>query len=508
MKPESTSLLHPSVLHEYQIRGINHGLHNPRAMYHLFMSAGKTVVALTTFAELQDRLQVASALVVAPLRVATNVWKQEAAKWTHLRHLRVSVLRGDHNYKLRELHDRRVDIHCINFEAVDWLIDTVNATFLSKGKPLPWQMLIIDEVDRFKNSEGVRFQSFERLLLPPGGESIRTGVPDPDAPTYFPYRMGLTGTPHETNLSDLHGQYRAIDGGKRLHYLVTDFRTDFCVQQGFTGTFRVLRDQDKQRVISRIADITLSLNEKECITLPDYMFHDHWVSLPTELQNQYAQLETQMFIEMDAHVDDPVDGEWQLEVDNFMSAQMKCRQFANGAVITDDGPRFVHDCKLLELDAIVHELNGKPLLLAYLFRHDWQRIADRYKRQGYKVAYIGPGTREADERNIFTAWKRGELNIVGAHPASVGHGVNDFAEGGNEMVWFGLTNQPRLWKQYCARLRRQNQKADSVHIRRILCRGTIDEPMLRTANDKSADADSYRQMLEDYRASKRMGLRT
>jgi len=501
MKP--ASLLHPHLFKDYQVRAINHGLTHPRSMHHLFMSAGKTAISLTVFSEHQDALRLRRALVIAPLRVATGVWKQEAAKWSHLQHLRVSVLRGDHTYKLRELHRPEVDIHVINFEAVDWLVDTVNATFLSKGKPLPWQMLIVDEIDRFKNSEGVRFQSFERLLLPPGGEVLRTAVPDPDAPTYFPYRIGLTGTPHENNLADLHGQYRTVDGGKRLHYLVTDFRADFCRQAGYTNTWRVETDENKRRVIARIADITLSLNEDECIKLPDYMMHDHWVELPDKLRAQYNQLEQQLFLEMDAHADDPLDDDWQLVIDHPQSARMKCRQFVNGTVITDDGTsRLVHDVKLAELDGIVHEMNGKPLLLAYMFRHDWKRIEERYKKAGYKVAFIGPGVSDREEQKIYERWVRGDLHLVGAHPASIGHGINALAEGGNEVVWFGLTDQPRLWKQYNARLRRQNQAAESVHVRRILCRDTIDEPMLRASDDKSAEADAHRRMLEEYRAAK------
>jgi len=494
-------LLTPANFHAYQARAIEHGLEHPRSALHLFMSAGKTVISLTVIKERINRLETTRALVLAPLQVARTVWKQEVQKWEHLQDLNVSVLwnaKGDKATLLRELHRKDVDIHVINYESIPWLVRTVFDTFLAKGKVPPWNTLVLDEVDRFKDSQGKRFQQFEKLLVPPSCKDPRRWAPDPDALTYFPFRITQTGTPNENGLQDLHGQYRVLDGGKRLYWFVGDFRNTFCLSIGDRqyNNYKVETDAAKNEIIRRIADITLSLNEKEHIKLPDYMFHDHWVDLPPKIANAYKTLEKQMFAQLDRHEDDPLDGEWRLEVESSPSARMKCRQLANGAVITPEGSTLVHDEKIHVLDRILHEANGKPVLLSYAFRADCNRILARYKKAGWRCAYIGPGAKNVEE--IVTAWNRQEYHLLVSHGMSIGHGLN-LQNGGNEIVWFGLTDNPRVWHQFNARLRRQGQVAESVHVRRIIARNTIDEVLMQQLEDKNADAQSMRRRLEAYR---------
>jgi len=362
-------------------------------------------------------------------------------------------------------------------------------------------MLVLDEVDRFKDSQGKRLAEFETLLVPPGSRAKHQFAPDPDAETYFPYRMGLTGTPASNGLLDLHGQFRVLDGGKRLYWFIGDFRSMFCSPSAGPREYtkwEVRSPAAKAEILRRVGDMTLSLNEEECITLPEYLFHDHWVDLPPAVFAAYQEFEKTMFTEMDRHEDDPRDGEWDLEATSRPSARMKCRQLANGAVKMEDQYTLAHDAKLEVLDQIVHEAQGKPILLSYVFRADMERTRDRYKKS-LKVAYIGPGTKDAEA--IVDAWNRQEYHMLISHPASVGHGLN-LQGGGNEIVWFGPTDNPRWWHQLNARLRRQGQKAESVHIRRILARNTVDEPIVDGLDSKLVDETTFRRKLEAYKARK------
>jgi SNF2 family DNA or RNA helicase len=468
-------------------------------MVWLFMSAGKTVISLTAIRERILRMEISRALVVAPKRVAESTWRQEARKWAHTQGLTVSLLRGGVDFRLRELFRPDVDVHVINYEMLPWLTKTCEEYFIRTGKPLPWQMLVLDEVDRFKDSQGKRLQQFENLLVPRGTPNKRQWAPDPDAPCDFTYRIGLTGTPASNGLVDLHGQFRAIDGGKRLYWFAGDFRQMFCRARGPVeyNQWEVMSPEAKAEVRRRVSDITLSLNEADHIQLPDYQFHRHWVDLPERVREAYEQFERDLFASLQRHDEDPQDGEWMILADSAPTAQMRCRQLANGAVKTPDGSTLVHDAKLEMLDQIVHEANGKPILVSYAFRADMHRIMERYKK--LKPEYVGPGTKNADD--IFQRWNKEEVKLLVSHPASIGHGLN-LQDGGNDIVWFGPTNNPRLWLQFNARLRRQGQKAESVHVRQILARGTVDEPIATTLTQKNADEDKFRRALEDHLAKR------
>jgi SNF2 family DNA or RNA helicase len=469
--------------HPYQHRAIDFIVHNKRSMMWLFMGAGKTALALTAFSRLQDVMQTYRALVIAPRRVAETVWRQEAEKWSHLRGLRVILLRGSEDKKLRDLHRKDHDIAVINYESIPWLVRAVNNEFLSHGRYPPWNMLVLDEIDRLKNSTGKRFQMVEKIF------------------PYFTNRVGLTGTPASNGYGDLHGQYLCIDDGKRLYKNLGDFRTKW-MKAGYADLSWEVRPEAKDEIEARIQDITLSMSAEDYLKLPDYIYHHHTIDLDPKIQEQYDSLEQEMFAQLDRHVEDPIDGEWTMEVHSALSARAKCRQLANGAVLNPDNSgtvMLVHDAKLEMLDSIVHEAAGNPILLAYMFRHDMHRIKARYEKEGYRIGYIGPGTKDIE--NVVAQWNAKRYHILMSHPASAGLGLN-LQDGGNELVWFSPTDNLTYYQQMNARLRRQGQTAPNVNIRLIIARNTIDEPLVKLLERKAATAEELRQAIEEYRKTK------
>ena len=481
-------MLTPADLHPYQKRAIMHGCDLPQSMHWLFMSAGKTVITLTILRHLRRLWRVSGCLVIAPKLVAETVWRQETQHWSHLRDMRGLLLRGKWPTVVRDLLRDDVDFHIVNYEMLPKLVKHINATFLAKGKYPPWNMVVFDEVDRFKDPSGKRFQWFEGLL------------------PWLPYRIGMTGTPGDNGYLDLFGQYLMVDGGKRLGQHITDYRNRFF-KEGYAGQSWSLLPGAKEQIEERIGDITLSMSAEDYLDLPDYQFHDHWVDMDSKTQASYDTLEEEFLAAFERHAEewhlDPDEGdpdEWELGAVNTISLRTKLQQVANGVVLdAEKAPRKVHDAKLEMLDRIVHEANGSPIFLAYLYRADLARIQERYCKHGLRIGYIGPGVKDVE--NVIAQWNAGALHMLAAHPQSAGHGLN-LQRGGHEIVWFGLTDNLRLYRQFNARLRRMGQAAPNVHVRRILARNTIDEVISDLLETKFETAEGLRRSVEAYRRRK------
>jgi SNF2 family DNA or RNA helicase len=412
--------------------------------------------------------------------VAETVWRQEAAHWEHTRHLRIELLRGKTPEKVLKLHTSNVDVHIINYEAVPWLIKQVNKDFFTRGKAMPWNGLVLDEIDRVKDSSGMRYRYLEKIL--PG----------------MHLRLGLTGTPASNGYYDLHGQYRMLDDGKRLHYDLGTFRDHWFTPQAYGYKLKAGAQQDMEQ---RISDITLSMRAEDYLSLPDYLEIDHWIDLDPASRRAYDELEEHLFAQVARHEVDPLDGDVELECHNQASLRMKCRQLANGILYTDDGGEaLIHDAKLQVLDSILHEAAGQPVLLSYVFRADMRRIRERYQKH-YRVSYIGPGVGTKETIETIDRWNRGEIHLLLTHPASAGHGLN-LQFGGHQIVWFGLTDNLRYYAQLNARLRRQGQTAPFVAVRRILARGTVDEPLQDLLKRKHVTEQDLREAIETYARSK------
>ena len=340
----------------------------PMSMLHLDVGLGKTPPTLAAITSRFQALQLSGVLVVAPSRVCQTVWRQEAMKWDFSRWLKFSSLYGpDPKRRLRALMTP-ANIYLINYENLRWLSEELLGRYISRGKYPPFNMLVLDEVDKMRSTRIT--QGMER------GKALLKLLP------YFPYRMGLTGTPAGEGWQDLFGQYLCIDSGERLGRGFSAFQKQYFALDGYGSKRWVLREGSTAAITRKIADITVSLSGDEYLKLPPYVFSDHWIDLPPALQVKYDKIEKEMMVELESGND--------VEVFNAASLTNRCLQFASGAIFLNPGePEFeaIHKLKLNALDDIVGELSGEPVIVAYQFRHEAERILkdrrEKWNGKGY-----------------------------------------------------------------------------------------------------------------------------
>lgn len=422
--------------HHYQRFATDFIEGNPVSAILLSMGLGKTVITLTAIYDLLfDYFSVGRVLVIAPLRVCTNVWKQETEKWEHLHRLRVSVAVGTERERLSALN-ADADIYVLNRENTQWLIE-------KSGVPFDFDMLVIDELSSFKNHQSKRFRALMKVR--PKVKRV----------------VGLTGTPSSNGLMDLWAQFRLLDMGQRLGRFIGQYRTDYLVPDKRNGqvifSYKPLPNAEK-RIYEKIGDITISMKSTDHLQMPELLMVEHKVCLSESERERYDDLKRDLVVSL---------GGEEVTAANAAALSGKLSQMANGAVYTDNGDYAeIHERKLDELEDLIEQANGKPILVAYWFRHDKARIEERLCK------LHTPFARLAKEDSI-DMWNRGELPVALIHPASAGHGLN-LQAGGSALIWYGLTWSLELYQQTNARLWRQGQSAGTVVIHHILTKDTID----------------------------------
>ena len=433
--------------HEYQKFAIKFIEENPISAIFLDCGLGKTVITLTAIQNLIfDYFEVRKVLIVAPLRVARDTWSAEIEKWEHLRNLTYSVAVGTAEERKKALQ-RQADIYIINRENVPWLIE-------ESGIAFDFQMLVIDELSSFKNHQAKRFRSLMKVR--PKVERI----------------VGLTGTPSSNGLMDLYAEFRLLDMGQRLGRFIGNFRTEYFTPDKRNGmviySYKPLPDAEQQ-IYSRISDITISMKSTDFLKMPELILSEYSVNLSTEEIEHYRKFKKELVLDLP-------NGE--ITAANAASLSNKLSQMANGAIY-DDAHEIVkiHDRKLDALEDLIEAQNGKPLLVAYWFRHDLERIAERLEK--LKIPFSEINTSESLKR-----WNNGKIPVGLIHPMSAGHGLN-LQSGGNTLVWFGLTWSLELYQQTNARLWRQGQKSETVIIQHIITKGTVDERILAALQAKN-----------------------
>lgn len=404
--------------------------------------AGKTSITLTAFVALKKAGLAKKLLVIAPLRVCQLVWRQEVMKWAHLNHLKVVLLHGDKkDARLRE----EADVYLINYEGIPWLADKHWAT------PLPFDTICADEITKLKNSRSIRFKRLHKLTL-------RTRR-----------KWGLTGTPAPNGYLDLFGQQLWLDGGAALGKFYTHFRDNFF-KPDYDGFNYVLQHNGEARIQEALKDVVYRLTYDN---LPAISDHDIHITLDAKQTKAYQTMKREMVLNLP---------EGQVTAGNTAATYAKLKQMANGAVYLSgvpDGPKRpwveLHKAKIDALVDLIDELNKQPLLVAYQYHHDLERIIARLDAEGIKWAHIGSGVSEKDAELIQYRWNRGEIHILLAHPASVGHGLN-FQEGGaGHICWFSCDFNLELYDQFIRRIRRQGNDRERVINHRLIVLGTIDE---------------------------------
>ncbi|MDO4179052.1 MAG: DEAD/DEAH box helicase [Phascolarctobacterium sp.] len=428
------------MLHAYQRFGCEHIIKNKVAALFLDMGLGKTVTTLTAIHELVlDRFEVEKVLVIAPLRVARDTWPAELAKWEHLRGLTYSTVIGSVKERQQALN-KKAHIYIINRENVDWLIN-------KSGHKFDFDMVVIDELSSFKSSNAKRFKSLLKVR-----PSVKRMV-------------GLTGTPASNGLMDLWAEFRLLDMGQRLGRYNSTFRNLFFDpdKQSYDRIFTYKpKPNAEQGIYKLIGDITISMRSCEFLQMPTCVMNKVLVNLDEEERKIYTSLEREMSI---SYKDKEIDAV------NAAALSGKLLQMANGAVYSEDGSFVkIHDRKLDALEDLIEGANGKPVLVAYWFKHDLERIKERFK------------VRQISTSQDIQDWNAGRIPVAVLHPASAGHGLN-LQSGGSTMVWFGLTWSLELYQQTNARLWRQGQK-NTVVIHHIITRGTLDEDVMRSLHMK------------------------
>lgn len=422
------------VPHDYQQYAIDFIKDNEVAAILLDMGLGKTVITLTALNDLIfDSFEIRKVLVIAPLRVARDTWPAEIKKWDHLKHLRYSVAVGSEMERISALR-KDAEIYIINRENVDWLVNKSRV-------PFEFDMVVIDEISSFKSHQSKRFKSL--LKVRPFIKRI----------------VGLTGTPSSNGLMDLWAQFRILDMGKRLGRYITHYRSAYFLPDKRSAdrifTYKPA-DGAEEMIYERISDITISMKSADFLKLPECIINEVPVYMNEKEQRIYETFKADMVAR--------IKGE-EIDAANAAVLSGKLLQMANGCIYDEEKRALkIHDRKLDALEDLIESANGKPLLIAYWFQHDLQRIKERFT------------VREIKSSKDIADWNDGKIPVAVIHPASAGHGLN-LQSGGSTLVWFGLTWSLELYQQCNARLHRQGQ-SETVVIHHIITKGTIDEDVM------------------------------
>lgn len=445
-------------LHIYQKAGVSHIVEHTHCGLFLDMGLGKTVTTLTAVKFLMfEDLDIKNVLIVAPKRVAESVWSAEVDKWEHLKYLKISKIIGNEKQRKKALNEK-ANIFIISRDNIAWLVGYYG------GSMLPFDMLVIDESSSFKNPKAIRFKALKQ------------------AQPSFKRVVILTGTPAPNGLIDLWSQIFLLDRGKRLGKTITQYREAYFKPDKRNGAIIYnykLADNSEQEIHKQIEDICMSMKAKDYLDLPERI--NNYIEIPfdEETQKKYDEFEESQVLELFG------DGK-EISAVNAAALSNKLLQFANGAVYDElKHYHVVHDLKLEALEEIIENANGKPVLVAWTYQSDRERIHAYLKK--YKP-------KDLKNDQDIKDWNVGKIQVMLMHPASGGHGLN-LQAGGNIIVWFGQTWSLELYQQFNARLDRQGQ-TQSVIINHLISRGTIDSEVLMALDRKTTKQDGLMEAVK------------
>ena len=438
--------------HAYQQHCIEQILRVKKLGLFLDMGLGKTVTTLTAVKELKyNRFQVRKVLIIAPKKVAEGTWTKEAAKWDHTKMLRVSPVLGSQTKRIRALNTP-ADLYIINRENVVWLVDYYRNAW-------PFDMVVVDESSSFKSHSAKRFKALASV----GG--------------YIDRMVELTGTLSPNGLDDVWAQVYLLDGGERLGKRYTQFRERYFQPDkrgadGMIYSYEV-KPGSEGSILERISDICISMKAEDYLQLPDITYHEIPVELDSKASKAYYEMEREMVLALP---------EEEISVTSAAALSNKLLQLANGAVYDEDhSVHEVHNCKIEAFMELIESLQGKPALVFYNFQHDRARILKALEKTGLRVRELKT-TQDEDD------WNARKIDILLTHPASSAYGLN-LQQGGNHVIWFGLTWNYELYTQANKRLHRQGQE-EKVIIHHLICSGTRDEDVMEALKRKD-DVQSW-----------------
>lgn len=482
--------------HAYQKKAVKWLLEHAGAGLFLDPGLGKTSITLGALSILKKQKLSGISLVIAPLRVCHSVWPAEAEKWTDFNHLRVGVLHGKNKDDVLEdaIENDAYDVLCINPEGLEWLFGVTKVRGRNNKvqvqldkKRMKWLFgpgaitdLVVDESTKFKHSNSVRFKILK------------------DALDRFRRRWILTGTPSPNGLLDLFGQIYIVDMGAALSPYITHFRQNYFSPTGYGGYTWVPKAGSEDAIYAKLKKLVLRLSAADYLELPELVENIIKFDLPDSARDLYDKLEEDMVAEIDGNI---------VSALNAASAMTKCAQIANGGLYKQIDPLVstkrvkgaggwdkIHDGKDEIVGDLVEEISGQPVLIAYEFEHDLQRLLQVF---GKDTPYIGGGVSAKRSKEIEQAWNRGEIPVLLGHPAAMGHGLN-LQNAGNHVVWYGLTYDYELYDQFIRRILRQGSKHKRVFVHHIIARDTVDEAKLYALRRKKKGQNALLDALRVY----------
>jgi len=416
-------------LHHYQNSALDVVLNKKKCALFLDMGLGKTTTTLTAIHDLYYNFSVERILIIAPLKVANNVWHKEAQKWEHLQELDIAIATGSVNERVSAINSNKT-ITLINKENVPWLVEKC------KWK---WDMVIIDESSSFKSARAKRFRALKKVMK------------------YIRSIVLLSGTPSPNGMMDLWSQMYLIDQGERLGRTITNYRQRFFVPDGYMGYNYKLKPGAKEQIMELIKDVCVTMTAEDYLELPECINVNEFIELPDKAKQQYKELEKEFIISLD-----------DIDIESPSKAALgnKLLQICNGSVYdAEKNVHEIHNEKIERLKEIIEDNPGENFLVAYNYKHDLEKLQKAFP----KAVKLETAKQEDD-------WNKGKIKILLAHPASAGHGLN-LQYGGNVIIWYGLTWNLEYYQQFNKRLHRQGQK-NTVRNIHLIAKGCLDEKVL------------------------------
>jgi SNF2 family DNA or RNA helicase len=467
--PQSSKPWQP---HAYQKKAVKFLLEHAASALFLDPGLGKTSITLAAIKLLKQKKLLDKVLLIAPLRVCYSVWPKEVSKWTDFGGLKVAVLHGP---RKEEALKSDADVYVINPEGLDWLLQakktkttqgkTKVEVDLRRFKNLGFDTLVVDELSKFKHTNTNRFKGLKLVL------------------NTFRRRWGLTGSPASNGLLDLFGQCYILDQGRTLGPYISHYRMKYFVpsHDGFSWN---IREGAEDEIYERISPLALRMAADDYLDMPALIENNIRIDLPADVMTMYNQLEEDLIAKLDAKI---------IVASTAAAASMKCRQVANGGIYLDPDVQALiklpkskrewvnlHTEKVDALADLIDELQGSPLLVAYDFEHDLDRLREKL---GQDVPYIGGGVSAKRSSELEQLWNAGKLPVLLGHPQAMAHGLN-LQEMGNHVCWHSLTWDYELYDQFIRRVLRQGNKSKKVFVHHIMARGTVDEVVLAAVKSK------------------------
>lgn len=474
--------------HAYQTKAVKFLLEHAEGALFLDPGLGKTSITLAAIKLLKEQKVLRKVLLIAPLRVCHSVWPKELEKWSDFNNLRTVVLHGPERDKSLTTE---ADIYIVNPEGLDWLLQATKTKTPSgrtrvsidqqRWKRLGFDTLIVDELSKFKHINTNRFKSIKLIL----------GT--------FSRRWGLTGSPAPNGLLDLFGQCFVIDEGKALGSYITSYRAKYFIpdRSGFGWDIRAGAEKE---IYERLGKLALRMSADDYLDMPELIENNIKVELHERARAIYNQLERDLIAKLDDKT---------IVASNAAAASIKCRQVANGGIYLDPdlsnlfkvtenrrGWANLHTAKTDALLDLIDELQGSPLLVAYDFEHDLDRLKDKL---GKDVPYIGGGVSTKRSTELQELWNAGKLPVLLGHPSAMAHGLN-LQEMGNHVCWHSLTWDFELYDQFIRRVLRQGNKSKKVFVHHIIASNTIDELILSALKTKRAGQNALFDALKTLRS--------